>query len=644
MTMSKFTYPPELTSYFGDDKKIEPKKLRNPLAVKWAHAVNCQQLLDEALSHDIDMIEADIVLGKLLNNGSVLPIVAHPPLTSSDLSLDSLLLQVKLFNLHNPDKIKGIKLDFKSIEAFETALGSLRCTIPKMNHPIWLNADIVKGPVNDVLIQPIDPKRFLAGCAKFEQVVISIGWTTQWSEYHIDSSYTRENMAAMLALIKENNIFDSKQSITFSLRAGIAANSKEILHEFIRSVEATNNCTITIWSAPFDYIDLEKLKQLILSFGSTKVYLDIPSDLKKQLNLSGLRLSTNLWRSFSVRSPLYFSLASVGIRSLILPRRTSRRSLVEPQLEQLSEEVEKLSDLTLPASPRKNSMESTDSTAEAASISAANASPPIEIPRNSQQSLTSTPILKSPISTSLDPYQNFKKLRSNTFISSFKSTFAALTGEKKKEKLNPKWSASLQSLQAIDNMVSYENMSFIDYDKFNGYKKHLERQLSQISLMEGNQEMQITQQPACHAITKTTSCTLSNAAITPVCSTTSNVLIAPQTVVRRRQRISSHNSSSRTLSEPHSASRRSFHLDTDYEHNLDKPRNVYRDSLDSRKLEILNSLSRSSFILDSDIIDVLDLDFASFGKRNIGGYRNNKPRNTRGIDVVDATQIKQVSE
>uniref|UniRef100_A0A1A9Z2Y1 Uncharacterized protein n=1 Tax=Glossina pallidipes TaxID=7398 RepID=A0A1A9Z2Y1_GLOPL len=328
-------------------------------------------------------------------------------------------------------------------------------------------------------------------------------------------------------------------------------------------------------------------------------------------------------------------------RSLILPKRTSRRSLVEPQLEQLSEEVEKLSDLTLPASPRKNSMESTDSRAEETCISAAIVSPPIEIPKNSQQSLTSTPLLKSPNSISFDPHQNFKRLRSNTFISSFKSTFAGLTGEKKKEKLNPKWSASLQSLQAIDNMVSYENMSFIDYDKFNGYEKHLERQLSQISLMEANQDMQMPQPSDCNVITEDTSCTLLNAAVTPVCSTTSTVFVAPQTVIRRRQRISSHNSSSRALAERHSASRHSFHLDTDYEHNLDKPRNVYRDSLDSRKLEILNSLSRSSFILDSNIIDVLDLADGPLGQRKRGAYQTNKRREPGGVDVVDARQSKQ---
>lgn len=84
-------------------------------------------------SGDYDMIEADIVLGKLFNNGPVMPIMAHPPLTSSDLSLDSFLLQIKLFNLNNPIKMKGIKLDFKSIDVFEGALDTLKTAIPEVD-------------------------------------------------------------------------------------------------------------------------------------------------------------------------------------------------------------------------------------------------------------------------------------------------------------------------------------------------------------------------------------------------------------------------------------------------------------------------------------------------------------------------------
>lgn len=58
------------------------------------------------------MLEADIVLGKC-NNQSDIPIMAHPPASESDLSLDDFLFQVI-----NKTVNKGIKLDFKSDDAF----------------------------------------------------------------------------------------------------------------------------------------------------------------------------------------------------------------------------------------------------------------------------------------------------------------------------------------------------------------------------------------------------------------------------------------------------------------------------------------------------------------------------------------------
>ncbi|KAL9928474.1 protein FAM151B isoform 1-T2 [Glossina fuscipes fuscipes] len=322
---SELMYPPLETKSFvhDDDKKTEKERARNLLAVKWAHAVNCQQLLDEALNGDYDMIEADIVLGKLFNNGPVVPIMAHPPLTSSDLSLDSFLLQVKLFNLNSPIKMKGIKLDFKSIEVFEGALDTLKFAIPEMTYPVWLNADIIEHAGNGIRAHPVDPKRFLTGCKQFKKAVLSIGWTT--SEGHIDDFYTPDDITAMLTVISENKINESGLSITFPLRAGLAANSKKVLRDLIREVEVTNHCTITIWSAPSDCVDTEKLKELILSFGPNRVYLDVPVALEKQLNLPVLR--TNVCNSLGIgpcTSLLYFSLASIGVILISLFLKKSR--------------------------------------------------------------------------------------------------------------------------------------------------------------------------------------------------------------------------------------------------------------------------------------------------------------------------------
>lgn len=68
------------------------------------------------------MLEADVVMGKLndtgnINNFTDIPIMAHPPATESDLSLEEFLNR----NIQS-NATKGIKLDFKSIDAFQNSL------------------------------------------------------------------------------------------------------------------------------------------------------------------------------------------------------------------------------------------------------------------------------------------------------------------------------------------------------------------------------------------------------------------------------------------------------------------------------------------------------------------------------------------
>ncbi|KAH8411090.1 hypothetical protein KR222_002361, partial [Zaprionus bogoriensis] len=337
-------------------------------------------------------------------------------------------------------------------------------------------------------------------------------------------------------------------------------------------------------------------------------------------------------------------------RSMIMLRRPNRRSFIEPQLEQLSEETEKSGDLMSPTSPRKTSL-ADSSLAEFRSPvlrRRADTANSIKTPaqRLAAQPTTSTPLEQSeaaspvsrkpslvsltPSELSFNPQLNFQKKRSNTLIASFKSTFGGLTGkstvsgssvasnDKKKDKMNPKWSASLQSLQAIDNMVSYANMSFIDYDKFNGYEKQLERQQSLMSLGE---------QPALakHNLSfPTSSAIAANATATDSLdssalpaessasrSTTSCSLQSPRTVVLRRK-----TSSSSLLARQISASSRNsshmYTMDSNYEHNFDKAHNLYRDSLDSRTLELLNQRSRNSYIQDQTmLLDALNLEGGS---------------------------------
>ncbi|XP_065362388.1 rhoGEF domain-containing protein gxcJ-like isoform X2 [Calliphora vicina] len=417
------------------------------------------------------------------------------------------------------------------------------------------------------------------------------------------------------------------------------------------NVNETNNNHPTNVSQKFrEYYEQQQLqKQLIggnsptlLAAGPAKFERSGSFSLKGKLSklINSITSSKESLNKIEDDSELPFKFTRS--RSMILPRRTNRRSLIEPQLEQLSEE-----DPTSPASPRKNSIETNENNntpLRPQSMSNQATSTPVEC-SPSQTRKSSTPILSQ--DAAFDPVANFKKRRSSTLISSFKTTFG-LSSEKKKDKLNDKWRASLQSLQAVDNMVSYENMSFIDYDKFNTYEKQLERKLSQVSLMDPSLNSSII--PDNSLISDNSSYILPSPS-TPSNATATSPFITPQTVVRRRKTSSSLHGSARELAKRRSASRNSFQMDPDYEHNLDKPRNVYRESLDSRKLELLNDISRNSYILDSDLVDILDLASTPLTATKRPYYKRccsqtSAGRTKAGQDVVDAAvkvQLKSKS-
>lgn len=105
-------------------------------------------------SADSLLIEADVSL--LENSKYPIPIMAHPPHNTSDLSLDSFLQQI-IASKSN----KGIKLDFKSTKVVEPAFRCLAKHYANLqNRPLILNADIVAGdyPTPN---QPVDAWTFL---------------------------------------------------------------------------------------------------------------------------------------------------------------------------------------------------------------------------------------------------------------------------------------------------------------------------------------------------------------------------------------------------------------------------------------------------------------------------------------------------
>ncbi|NXA65353.1 F151B protein, partial [Mohoua ochrocephala] len=80
------------------------------------------------------------------------PILAHPPDTDSDITLQEWLAEMVSTN-------KGIKLDFKSLGAVGPSLELLGQLGQPLDRPVWLNGDILPGPRGGHA--PLDARAFL---------------------------------------------------------------------------------------------------------------------------------------------------------------------------------------------------------------------------------------------------------------------------------------------------------------------------------------------------------------------------------------------------------------------------------------------------------------------------------------------------
>lgn len=87
----------------------------------------------------------------------------------------------------------------------------------------------------------------------------------------------------MTDTLAENKI---KQSVTYPVRAGLAANDIETVKALLNNTVSNNTVTLTIWSSEGDDVDAAQLSKLIKDVGVEKVYLDVPEKLKKELNFS----------------------------------------------------------------------------------------------------------------------------------------------------------------------------------------------------------------------------------------------------------------------------------------------------------------------------------------------------------------------
>uniref|UniRef100_A0A1Q3FN09 Putative dhfr-coamplified protein n=1 Tax=Culex tarsalis TaxID=7177 RepID=A0A1Q3FN09_CULTA len=255
----------------------------------WAHAVNNKNYLDKVLNGNTNFIEADILIGNLENGNprDQIPVMAHPPATQSNLSLTEFLAKCLQFNQQvEKTQVKGIKLDFKSIEALEKSTDLIKQFYNTVKYPTWINADILAGPVNNTSTTPVDPDRFFNCTKRLGPVILSIGWTTKWDQHSTEGLYSETDIQRMIYTIKSNEIDKLGTPITFPIRAGIAANSLKELSQLFEKLKTTNEITFTIWSSVDDAVDVQKLRNFVYAIGTDRIYIDVPDELKTRLNIN----------------------------------------------------------------------------------------------------------------------------------------------------------------------------------------------------------------------------------------------------------------------------------------------------------------------------------------------------------------------
>ncbi|ODN06553.1 hypothetical protein Ocin01_00137 [Orchesella cincta] len=274
--------------YFSGSGRIESSD------VTWAHAVNSHEALNQSINDPkIMMLEADILMGvhTRVHSLEMIPIMAHPPDKSSDLSfaqfLDTVLQATQTQSHH-----KGIKLDFKEIEAVEPCLVMLKEKLGEDNvtpFPVFINADILMGPV-DSTKKPVDAERFIS-LAKTHApyATISLGWTTRFGDDDVaqnkgdgkqivEGKYTKTHMKEMAVVIRKYGgdppVFSH---ITFPLRTSLALNSvDEIL--FLQG-KVRSDFSITLWTSKNDPpVDNAEVQNMIPQIGRHRVFLDLPNE------------------------------------------------------------------------------------------------------------------------------------------------------------------------------------------------------------------------------------------------------------------------------------------------------------------------------------------------------------------------------
>ncbi|XP_067460966.1 protein FAM151A [Thunnus thynnus] len=233
------------------------------LLATWFHRANGKEEMNKALASDVMILEADVTLeGYGTPNEKPIPIMAHPPNVYSDNTLDQWLDAVLASR-------KGIKLDFKSLASVGLSLDLLsqKNSSRGINRPVWLNADILRGPNVPAFVPPVNGTRFLQLIQeKFPDVTLSPGWMVAYVPPILIATYTRSMMEDMYDMIK-----DVPQKVTFPVQALLVRRGWQHISWLLSQ---SPRFSLTLWQGP-DHPNISDLLFIRDNTHPARVYYDI---------------------------------------------------------------------------------------------------------------------------------------------------------------------------------------------------------------------------------------------------------------------------------------------------------------------------------------------------------------------------------
>uniref|UniRef100_A0A8C0XRA5 Protein FAM151A n=1 Tax=Castor canadensis TaxID=51338 RepID=A0A8C0XRA5_CASCN len=203
------------------------------------------------------------------------PIMAHPPAIYSDNTLQN-WLEVVLASSQ-----KSIKLDFKSIKAVGPSLDLLRqlTEAGKVQRPVWINADIVKGPNVVFFSSHVSDLK-----SQYPEATLSPGWTTLYVPQLPTVTYTQAMVEKMQELVGT-----LPQRVTFPVRAVMARAAWPL---FSWLLGQSDRYSLTLWQGSSDPVSVDDLLYIRDNTAVHQIYYDLFEPVLSQFKELACRKGT----------------------------------------------------------------------------------------------------------------------------------------------------------------------------------------------------------------------------------------------------------------------------------------------------------------------------------------------------------------